>query len=169
MYSVCVYIYIYIYRYIQCVVRAMPPLCLNCESEKRHWKPRGTRSHERHREAVGGHGAPEATRGHGRPQEATRSHGRPRAAPHRPPKNIIPTKMGRPGSPERSVKKKTGDGGPRGATGGNGAAGKKPGHTNRPLQYPRGPLQAAPVWGIYNYIYIYIYTHIYTRYLLQKV
>ena len=70
--------------------------------------------------AMGGHGAPEATRGHGRPQEATRSHGRPRAEPHRPPKNIIPTKMGRPGSPERSVKKKTGDGGPWGATGGHG-------------------------------------------------
>ena len=38
------------------------------------------------------------------------------SAPHRPPKNIIPTKMGRPRSPERSVKKKTGDGGQRGAT-----------------------------------------------------
>ena len=69
---------------------------------------------------MGGHGAPEATRGHGRPQEATRSHGRPRAAPHRPPQNIIPTKMGRPRSPERSVKKKTSDGGPRGGTGGHG-------------------------------------------------
>ena len=73
--------------------------------------------------AMGGHGAPEATRGHGRPREATGGHGkdgRPRAAPHRPPQNIIPTKMGRPRSPERSVKKKTGDGGPRGATGGHG-------------------------------------------------
>ena len=100
--------------------------------------------------AMGGHGAPEATRGHRRPQEATRSHGRPRAAPHRPPKNIIPTKMGRPGSPERSVKKKAGDGGPRGATGGHSAAPKKFRHTNRPLQYPRGPLQAAPAWGIYR-------------------
>ena len=104
-----------------------------------HGRPRGTRSHERPREATGGHG----------------KDGRPRAAPHRPPQNIIPTKMGRPRSPERSVKKKTGDGGQRGATGGNGAAEKKPCHTNRPLQYPRGPLQAAPVWGIYIYIYIF--------------
>ena len=64
----------------------------------------------------------EAT-GHQKPREATGGHGkdgRPRAAPHRPPQNIIPTKMGRPRSPERSVKKKTGDGGPRGATGGHG-------------------------------------------------
>merc|ERR1739841_56674 len=97
-----------------------------------HWKPRGTRSHERPREAVGGHGAPEATRGHGRPREATGSHGRPRAAPHRPPQNIIPTKMGWPRSPERSVKKKTGDGGPRGAKGGHGAAQKKSRHHHRP-------------------------------------
>ena len=67
-----------------------------------------------------GHGRPRGTGGHERPREATASHGRPRAAPHRPPKNIVPTKMGRPRSPERSVKKKTGDGGPRGATGGHG-------------------------------------------------
>ena len=64
-------------------------------------------------------GRPRGTGGHERPREATASHGRPRA-PHRPPQNIIPTKMGRPGSPERSVKKKTGDGGPWGATGGHG-------------------------------------------------
>merc|ERR1712167_537818 len=75
-----------------------------------HGRPRGTRSHERPREATGGHRRPrEVTGGHGKD-------GRPRAAPHRPPQTIIPTKMGRPRSPERSVKKKTGDGGPRGAT-----------------------------------------------------
>ena len=96
-----------------------------------HGRPRGTRSHERPREATGGHG----------------KDGRPRAAPHRPPQNIIPTKMGRPRSPERSVKKKTGDGGPRGATGGHGAAPKKSAHNHRPLQYPRGPLQAVACLG----------------------
>ena len=91
-----------------------------------------------------GHGRPRGTGGHERPREATASHGRPRAAPHRPPQNIIPTKMGRPRSPERSVKKKTGDGGQRGAT----ARQKKSrGTPTAPLQYPRGPLQAAPVWG----------------------
>ena len=104
-----------------------------------------------------GHGRPRGTGGHERPREATASHGRPRAAPHRPPQNIIPTKMGRPRSPERSVKKKTGDGGQRGATGGNGAAQKKSGHTNRPLQYPRGPLQAVACLGN---IYIYVYTSV---------
>ena len=81
-----------------------------------------------------GHGRPRGTGGHERPREATASHGRPRAAPHRPPQNIIPTKMGRPRSPERSVKKKTGDGGPRGATGGHG--GPRRGAKKVPLQPP---------------------------------
>ena len=109
-----------------------------------HGRPRGTRSHERPREATGGHG----------------KDGRPRAAPHRPPQNIIPTKMGRPRSPERSVKKKTGDGGPRGATGGHGAAQKKSGNTNRPLQYPRGPLQAVACLGNIYIITILLYIFI---------
>ena len=109
--------------------------------------------------AMGGHGAPEATRGHGRPQEATRSHGRPRAEPHRPPKNIIPTKMGRPGSPERSVKKKTGDGGPRGATGGHGG----PRRGTKKVLIPRPPPNILEdpyklrLFGEYIYIYIIIY------------
>ena len=90
--------------------------------------------------AMGGHEVPEATGGHGKPREATVR------TPPSPPKNIIPTKMGRPRSPERSVKKKTGDGGPRGATA---RREKSPGTTTAPLQYPRGPLQAAPVWGIF--------------------
>ena len=76
-----------------------------------------------------GHGRPRGTGGHGRPRQATGGHG---PHPTVPPKNIIPTKMGRPRSPERSVKKKTGDAGQWGATGGNGAAEKKSGHTNRP-------------------------------------
>ena len=112
--------------------------------------------------AMGGHGAPEATRGHGRPQEATRSHGRPRAAPHRPPKNIIPTKMGRPGSPERSVKKKTGDGGPWGATGGHGGprrgAKKAVKHQPPPSISSRTPTGGS-LFGEYMYTYIYIYIH----------
>ncbi len=105
-----------------------------------------------------GHGRPRGTGGHERPREATASHGRPRAAPHRPPQNIIPTKMGRPRSPERSVKKKTGDGGQRGATGGNAWQKKSPGTPTAPLQYPRGPLQAAPVWGIKLILRIHDYT-----------
>ena len=81
-----------------------------------------------------GHGRPRGTGGHERPREATASHGRPRAAPHRPPQNIIPTKMGRPRSPERSVKKKTGDGGQRGATRGNGGQrrGRKKARVHQP-------------------------------------
>ena len=117
---------------ISCIAYHVSHILYRISYMQGHGRPRGTRSHERPREATGGHG----------------KDGRPRAAPHRPPQNIIPTKMGRPRSPERSVKKKTGDGGPRGATGGHGAAEKKPGYTNRPLQYPRGPLQAAPVWRI---------------------
>ena len=118
---------------ISCIAYHVSHILYRISYMQGHGRPRGTRSHERPREATGGHG----------------KDGRPRAAPHRPPQNIIPTKMGRPRSPERSVKKKTGDGGQRGATGGNGAAAKKSRNTNRPLQYPRGPLQAAPVWGIY--------------------
>ena len=96
-----------------------------------HGRPRGTRSHERPREATGGH----------------RKDGRPRAEPHRPPQNIIPTKLGRPTSPYRADQTKPGAGGHGGPRGATARHQKSPRTTTAPLQYPRGPLQAAPVWG----------------------
>ena len=129
---------------ISCIAYHVSHILYRISYMQGHGRPRGTRSHERPREATGGHG----------------KDGRPRAAPHRPPQNIIPTKMGRPRSPERSVKKKTGDGGQRGATA---RQKKSPGTPTAPLQYPRGPLQAAPVWGIIRIANIYHSYYAYTN------
>ena len=91
-----------------------------------------------------------------RPRGATGSHGGPR----RGTKKAVEQHGGPRGATAGSQKVRThatgGHGGPRGATGGHGVPrppAKKSRNTNRPLQYPRGPLQAAPVWGtILHYI-----------------
>ena len=133
---------------ISCIAYHVSHILYRISYMQGHGRPRGTRSHERPREATGGHG----------------KDGRPRAAPHRPPQNIIPTKMGRPRSPERSVKKKTGDGGPRGATGGHGAAQKKSRYNHRPPSISsRTPTSCACLGNIidcYICMYICIYNSI---------
>ena len=101
-------------------------------------------------EATGHRRPREATGGHRRPREATGGHG---PHPTVPPKILYLLKWAGRGRQKGRLRRKPatgGHGGPRGATGGHGAAPKKSRNTNRPLQYPRGPLQAAPVWGIYN-------------------
>ena len=114
----------------------------------------------------------EAT-GHRRPREATGSHGRPREAtgdhgpnPTVPPKILYLLKWAGRGRQKRRLRRKPATGGHGGATA---RQKKSPATPTAPLQYPRGPLQAAPVWGIYMfseivsadlsgvYIYIYIY------------
>ena len=103
--------------------------------------------------AMGGHGAPEATRGHGRPREATGRTGGHGPHPTVPPKILYLLKWAGRGRQKGRLRRKPatgGHGGPRGATA---RRKKSPGTTTAPLQYPRGPLQAAPVWGIYIYIF----------------
>ena len=110
----------------------------------------------------------EAT-GHQKPREATGSHGRPREAtgrtgghgPHPtvPPKILYLLKWAGRGRQKGRLRRKPatgGHGGPRGATGGHGAAQKKSAHNHRPLQYPRGPLQAVACLGN---ICIHVHTH----------
>ena len=119
--------------------------------------------------AMGGHGAPEATRGHGRPREATGRTGGHGPHPTVPPKILYLLKWAGRGRQKGRLRRKPatgGHGGPRGATGGHGAAQKKSRNTNRPLQYPRGPLQAVACLGN---IYIYIYYTYYNILLLVYI
>ena len=99
--------------------------------------------------AMGGHGAPEATRGHGRPRQATGGHG---PHPTVPPKILYLLKWAGRGRQKGRLRRKPatgGHGGPRGAT----ARHQKSPDTTTAPQYPRGPIQAAPVWGTNILIY----------------
>ena len=106
-------------------------------------------------EATGHRRPREATGGHRRPREATGGHG---PHPTVPPKILYLLKWAGRGRQKGRLRRKPatgGHGGPRGATGGHGAAQKIPLHNHRPLQYPRGPLQAVACLGnICIYIYI---------------
>ena len=98
-------------------------------------------------EATGHRRPREATGGHRRPREATGGHG---PHPTVPPKILYLLKWAGRGRQKGRLRRKPatgGHGGPRGATGGHGAAQKKSRNTNRPLQYPRGPLQAVACLG----------------------
>ena len=95
-------------------------------------------------EATGHQKPREATGGHGRPREATGGHG---PHPTVPPKILYLLKWAGRGRQKGRLRRKPateGHGGPRGGT----ARHQKSLDTTTAPQYPRGPLQAAPVWGI---------------------
>ena len=98
----------------------------------------------------------EAT-GHRRPREATGGHGRPREAmgghgPHPtvPPKILYLLKWAGRGRQKGRLRRKPATGGNGGQRGATARQEKSPATPTAPLQYLRGPLQAAPVWGTYS-------------------